>query len=244
MQCAGAHVVELAAARCTDNQISTFCSTRPSASSGFHCWGAISSFASPVEPNHQVLGEFSDGKQAVVRTVVANGTSVHFMWLPGLSHIYEAATGPDPRKERVMPVPKINIFPGNSTGTRAVIESVFASILADAGVDVPVRCSKPHIETPLLEGPRGAVVTVLNWAYRSCWDEASVHAADLRCEPFSVQLNVSLSFVPTSVLSAEHGALTRRPERGSKELNSWTVMSGFVQVWLSLDSADFISFYR
>ena len=104
-----------------------------------------------------------------------------------------------------------------------------------------VNCSVPHVETPLLRGPRGDVVTVLNWAQRSCWDHTKVQWADVACAPTELELNVSLGYVPSSVRSAERGLLARHEGAGA----GWSLAEGgTLRVRLAVGSADFLSFFK
>ena len=155
--------------------------------------------------------------------------------------MFQAAVETPPIWLHTPPANKANIFPGNSSAPRAAIEAVLRKVLVRAGVQPSVNCSVPHVETPLLQGPRGDVVTVLNWARRSCWDHAKVHWADVACAPMELELNVSLGYVPSIVRSAERGLLARRKGPGV----GWSVAEGGkLRVQLAVGSADFLSFFK
>ena len=90
----------------------------------------------------------------------------------------------------------------------------------------PVTTSSLHVEAPLLQGPEGSVVTLLNWMP----DRA----------PFSkntsmLTVDVALGFKPSKVESVEHGVLMPVPG------NSGTAQT---RVTLPLASADFLLFHK
>ena len=243
LACAARHAVELVAAGCTDDAIDGFCSSGQKASShlNFSCWGAVSTPAPGSTVPGEKLATFTDGRVAAVRGNLGGGFSTHFFFFPGFSHMFQAAVETPPIWLHTPPSNKVNIFPGNSSAPRAAIEAVLRKVLVRAGVRPSVNCSVPHVETPLLRGPRGDVVTVLNWAQRSCWDHTKVQWADVACAPTELELNVSLGYVPSSVRSAERGLLARHEGAGA----GWSLAEGgTLRVRLAVGSADFLSFFK
>jgi hypothetical protein len=109
----------------------------------FAALGAISSASG--KPKGTILAKFNDGTPATVMKTLGKGRSVHFFWLPGVSH---SAVGPE-------------------TGAlKDASRLTIGKMLADMTGEAPaVTTSMRYVETPLLLAPEmGAVVTLLNWA--------------------------------------------------------------------------------
>jgi hypothetical protein len=169
----------------------------------FEAWGATSKTTSGAPLSGNVLATFADGSPATVSTAVGHGTSVHFYWLPGVSH--SAGGGGVETGE-------------NRTESRGTIGRLLANMTRASAP--PVTASEPWIETPLLTGKDGAVVTLLNWG-----GQGAIAMLDL---------NVTLDFVPSRVESVVHGptVATKNGEESGLTLS------------LPLDSADFLLFHR
>lgn len=93
------------------------------------------------------------------------------------------------------------------------------------GAKPPVTSSSLEVETPLLVGPKGSVVTLLNWAHK-----------EFNASTKLLELNVTLGFTPSSVESVEHGPLTATPAVGAAP--------GTVTVQVPLAAADFLLFHK
>ena len=129
-----------------------------------------------------VLGSFADGSAAVLRTNVGKGAAVHFNFLPGLSYL------PNATNWQRLPLP--SEFPHT-------LRATLVAAAINAGVELLVRCSSEFVETPLLVGSAGAVLTVLNWRDSS--------SANFTAES-SLQINMTLPFEPKTVESVSHGS--------------------------------------
>ena len=100
--------------------------------------------AADVAGGAQVLGTYVNGNPAIKSTVAGKGSYIHFAWLPGLSFSYGGgAYQPDQPN---------------------AIASMLQHMLRAAGVRAPVSVSVDNVEAPMLTGPGGDVVTVLNHA--------------------------------------------------------------------------------
>lgn len=193
----------------------------------FAAWGATSSARStgPSTGRVHVLATFDDGTPATVENTVGSGRAVHFFWLPGVSHSYGGGgancSGPCP-------------WPGGAeTGaawseTRQTIGEMLAAatrregdatLLEHEPKQARVVTSEKWVETPLLaDNSTGAVVTLLNW----------------RGKPIpQLQLNVSLGFSPSKVVSVVHGPVVAAVGG-----------DGMMSLSLSLEAADFILFHK
>ena len=120
-------------------------------------------------------------------------TIVRFGWLPGVAYWFS-------HTETVPPTP-IG-WDNSNTGNRPRSEGIrriIADLARTAGVIAPVVASATHVETPLLVTPdkKKAIVTLLNFS----------PGLPVPRVP-SLQLEVRLPFIPTTVESVEHGALT------------------------------------
>ena len=86
--------------------------------------------------------------------------------------------------------------------------------------------SSLHVEAPLLAGPEGSVVTLLNWMPAGAqFNNTSMLTVD-----------AVLGFKPSKVESVEHGVLTASAVPGSS--------SGAVRVSVPLASADFLLYHK
>ena len=95
-------------------------------------------------PPTRVLGTYENGKPAIETTVSGKGAYIHFAWLPGISFSCGGGTyQPDQQN---------------------AIASLLQNMLQTAGVHAPVSVSVDNVEAPLLSGPAGDVVTLLNHA--------------------------------------------------------------------------------
>ena len=93
------------------------------------------------------------------------------------------------------------------------------------GVVPPVTTSSLDVEAPLLAGPLGSVVTLLNWAERPFNSSTGL-----------ITVNATLGFVPSRAESVLHGPLHPTPIAGHG--------AAAVTVTLPLDAADFLLFYK
>ena len=93
-------------------------------------------------------------------------------------------------------------------------KDAIASLLANlvnqyGGVTAPVQVSLDEIEAPLLSSPDGDVVTVLNHALlgNPAWT-VNANGSSTFENNLPIELNVSLGYVPSSVLSTQLGPLS------------------------------------
>ena len=169
----------------------------------FEAWGVVTAPAAPAKPAG-VLATFDDGAPALVANTVGKGRSLHFYFLPGQSFRYGyAGEGGNASMHTLM----------------AVLENITAG-----AADAPVTASSRLVETPLLAGPEGSVVTLLNWARHEFNSSTGL-----------LTLNISLGFAPSKASSVEHGAIVAKPLAGEK---------GAVTVTVPLQSADFLLFHK
>ena len=158
----------------------------------------------------KTLGTFADGSAAVTLTALGKGQIVRLGWLPGVSYWFSSPQGSIGNRPR-------------SDAIRQIIAGLATEL---ASVETPVIASATRVETPLLLAPdkKAAVVTVLNFG------------AGLPVAPIdSLELNVSLPFLPTKVESVEHGALVFGADhKGDNSVISFTLPT--------LEYADFVKF--
>ena len=162
-----------------------------------------------------MLASFDDKSPALVANGVGKGKSVHCYFLPGTSFFwgYHGAGGVA------------------SQWTLAGLLFNLTTSDAVGGVAPPVTTSSTHVEAPLLEGPAGSVVTLLNWVPAS----PQWHGRVFNASTSLLTVEVALGFTPSKVQSVEHGALSATPVAGK---------SGVVSVTLPLESADFLLYYK
>jgi hypothetical protein len=191
-----------------------FTSCTNSGGCAFQAWGMTTKSSKP--PSGDVLASFDDKAPAVVTNSLGKGRSVHFYFFPGTSFWFGYTA---------------NATGHRGTGGRAS-QWTLAGLLYNlttskgmAGVIPPVTTSSLHVEAPLLESPKGAVVTLLNWYPGGAQFNES--------NPLIV--NVSLGFTPAKVQSVEHGVLHAKPIAGK---------AGDVSVTVPLASADFLMFHK
>ena len=135
----------------------------------FEAWGVVTAPAAPAKPAG-VLATFDDGAPALVANTVGKGRSLHFYFLPGQSFRYGyAGEGGNASMHTLM----------------AVLENITAG-----AADAPVTASSRLVETPLLAGPEGSVVTLLNWARHEFNSSTGL-----------LTLNISLGFAPSKASS-------------------------------------------
>eukprot|EP00041_Stephanoeca_diplocostata_P036202 m.1308910 g.1308910 ORF g.1308910 m.1308910 type:complete len:675 (+) comp24822_c0_seq8:972-2996(+) len=172
--------------------------------------GGISTITS-VKSGGTVLGHFASGQPAIVHTSLGAGAGYYMAFLPGVSHAFAgfascnaSAAGPVSRLLR------------NLTHAAGAAPSVVTS--APEATALAGTC----VETPLLVGPTGSVVTLLNWR------GAPVTS------PFLV--NASVGFPPSKVESAALGKTLKF---------TTTATHGVVSVEVpALVSADFLSIHK
>jgi hypothetical protein len=156
-------------------------------------FGGLTPTAASAGTPVKTLGTYADGTPAVTSTPVGSGSIVRFGWLPGVAYWFS-------HTETVPPTP-IG-WDNSNTGNRPRSEGIrriIADLARTAGVIAPVVASATHVETPLLVTPdkKKAIVTLLNFS----------PGLPVPRVP-SLQLEVRLPFLPTTVESVEHGALT------------------------------------
>ena len=163
----------------------------------------------------------SGGGAAIRWAEVDAGVHVHFAWLPGVTHTFSGA-GPD----------------------LETISTILANLTSAVGVVPAVAVDSDWIEAPLLHGPSGSVMPLLNWTDHG---QDNPFLTDQRPPTRSkaatplhhgggmavTELNVSLGYIPSSAVSVKHGALTVIPLAG-----------GMVHVAVPLDAVDFVLFRR
>ena len=186
----------------------------------FQAWGTTTRPSSP--PAGEVLATFDDKAPAVVANAVGRGRSVHFYFFPGTSFFDGyTADGASHRGAGGMA----------SQWTLLGLLCNLTTSEAAGGVAPPVTTSSLHVEAPLLAGPAGSVVTLLNWLPKS----AQWHGGVFNASTSLLTVEVALGFAPSKVRSVEHGALAATPVAGK---------SGVVSVTLPLAAADFLLYYK
>jgi hypothetical protein len=170
----------------------------------------------------------SGGGAATKWAPVDKGVHIHFAWLPGVTHT----------------------FSGRSASCDAV-STMLANLTSAAGVIPPVSVSSEWIEAPLLHGPAGSVVALLNWtdhgyddgidggvdeATKTLHRRGAHHAREGGHAPSGdiVELNITLGFEPSSVTSVKHASGIQVTSLGK----------GIVNIRLPLAAVDFIMFRR
>ena len=182
----------------------------------FQAWG-MTSKPGKLSSEAEVLASFDDKTPAVVANQVGKGQSVHFYFFPGTSYFYgytANATGHRGSGGRASQWTLIGLLYNLTTS------------LDRGGVVAPVTTSSLHVEAPLLEGPKGSVVTLLNWV---------PGRAEFGANSSMLTVDVALGFTPTKVESVEHGVLAAKPVPSK---------SGLLRVTLPLASADFVLFHK
>jgi hypothetical protein len=190
-------------------------------------------------PKGDVVATFADKSPAVTINTVGSGKSVHFYWFVGTSNVFSAQCSAHAHGW-------CSKYPANVSGTpfqadmlasqqtvRALLWNVTVGL---GGVVPPVTTNALAIEAPLLEGPTGSVVTLLNWGRNTSYpffpggkNGSSIPSA----KPLTV--NVVLGFTPSRAESVEHGALTVALIPGQV---------GAVTVTLPLAGADMLLFHK
>jgi len=153
----------------------------------------------------KVEGRFSDGSPAVTIKVNGKGRAVYCAFLPGLTYFKPAL----PRRpvDRSSRDDSLCHFVPHSFDTNA--SALIGSIAGP--LDRPIVCSNPLVETTVIEGRAGTVITLNNWSGKP--------ANNLR-----VWVNFPLHFQKAALASG-------RPVRVSEE-------DGTVVCRLDLDVAD------
>ena len=180
----------------------------------FEAWGMSTKPTKP--PAGDTLASFDDGTPAIVANTRGKGKSVHFYFFPGTSFFYG--------------------YTANATGHRGpsgaashnTLRGLFYNLTAGegmGGVVPPVTTSSLNVEAPLLQGPAGSVVTLLNWN----------NGVPFNASTSMLTVDVALGFTPSKVESVEHGSLKATPVVGK---------AGVVSVTLPLASADFLLYHK
>lgn len=179
----------------------------------FQAYGMTTKPSKP--PAGVVQASFDDKTPAVVANTVGKGKSVHFYFFPGTS-FWDGCHGSGGMASQWTLLGLLyNLTTGENMG----------------GVIPPVTTSSLHVEAPLLEGPQGSVVTLLNWLPST----AQWHDRVFNASTTMLTVEVVLGFSPSKVQSVEHGALTATPVPGKTLAFSVT---------LPLSSADFLMYHK
>lgn len=158
------------------------------------------SHAHPPTPRTVLATFTASGTPAITSGAMGRGLSYHFHFFPGMSTVYTY----------------------HSHSSAETLFTVLRNITALSRAHVPVSASHSSVETPLLEGPTGSVVTLLNWANQQFNRSTSL-----------LTLNMTLGFTPVRAESVLWGKLEPKALSG-----------GRVSVTLPLDAADFLLFYK
>ena len=184
----------------------------------FEAWGMTTAPKSP--PAGEVLASFDDKSPAVVANAVGKGKSIHCYYFPGTS-FWSGYTADAPGHRG-----------SGGMSSQWTLMGLLWNVTTGLGGVVPsVATSSLHVEAPLLEGPAGSVVTLLNWLPAT----AQWHGRVFNASTTMLTVEVNLGFAPSKVQSAEHGALTATSVPGTR---------GAVRVTLPLASADFLMFHK
>ena len=134
-------------------------------------------------PEGGVLGRYTNGTPCIRTTASGKGAYIHFAWQPGIS------------------------FMGAGNAHQPLQQDAIASLLQNmvqrVGVGKPVSVSVDNVEAPMLTGPDGDVVTVLNHA--ALGNLSYVNGTIGGNLP--LDLNVTLGYTPSSVASMQLGTL-------------------------------------
>lgn len=164
-------------------------------------------------PTGEVLATFDDRTPAIVANTVGKGKSFHCYFFPATS-FWSGYTGP------------------SGVASQWTLAGLLYSLTtAEGGVIPPVTASSLHVETPLLEGPQGSVVTLLNWLPAS----PQWHGRFFNASTSLLTVQVRLGFAPSKVESVEHGVLKATAVVGRDDM---------VSVKLPLASADFLLYHK
>lgn len=144
-------------------------------------------FGEPPDPAHGgvSLASFDDHSPAISEHNIGRGHVINYSWFPGLAYAHRAFSSPS----------------GFDPDANAeLLRKLILKPVRIAGISPPVQVNVPYVETPVLESPEGAAVTLLNWT-----------GHDLQ----SVKLKVRVPFHIASVISVTHGkiALHRQGNR-------------------------------
>ena len=198
--------------------------------STFQTWGMTTK---ANEFKGDVVATFADKSPAITINEVGAGKSAHFYWFAGSSNVFGAECTSRTHGW-------CSKYPANVSGTpfqasmaasQQTIKALLWNITTGlGGAKLPVTTSSPDVEAPLLAGPTGSVVTLLNWRFNTTYP----FYANATSVP-ALTVNVSLGFTPTKVESVEHGPLTAQPIAGE---------TGVVTVTVPLESADLLLFHK
>lgn len=171
----------------------------------FEAWGMTTKPTNT--PKGDVLATFDDKTPAVVSNTVGKGKSVHFYFFPGTSRLEGYAGAP-------------------GAASQWTLTGLLYNVTCELGAgSAPAVSSSLDVETPLLEGPTGSVITLLNWSPQQFNSTTAL-----------LTINVTgLSFKPSKVESIEHGVVQTKPIAGS---------SNGLAMSLPLASADFLLFHK
>lgn len=179
----------------------------------FQAWGMTTTASKP--PTGEVIASFDNKSPAVVANNVGKGKSIHFYFFPGTSFFDGYTYAGGMASQWTLSGLLYNLTTSKEMG----------------GVIPRVQTSSMHVEAPLLEGPTGSVVALLNWLPQT----PEWHGRVFNASTSLLTVEVDLGFAPTKVQSVEQGVLKATPIPGK---------SGVVSVTLPLTSADFLMYYK
>lgn len=206
----------------TPTCLCTGCNYTAASSITFQAWGATSN---TTKPNGTITSAFADGSPAIVENTVGKGRSVHFFWLPGVSHSAIIAEY-NSNRHHYQNLTNSSCYHGTCESIpQANIGKILSNVVEKATMAAPtaaplvsVTTNMTWVETPLLHGPAGSVVTLLNWS-----PTGPIKA---------LTVNVSLGFTPSKVESCIHGVVVPK------------ILDAVLSVTVPLENADFLVFTR
>jgi hypothetical protein len=145
-------------------------------------------------------------------------------------------------------MPGVSHTYGGTDADESAVSTILANLTSAAGVVPPVSASLPWIETPLLHGPEGSVLAVLNWTDHGYdvtgsnnWNEHAYTNVNRRKRKMqgwgggdgTIDVNITLGYEPASATSVKLG-----------ELTMIQIGAGSVNIKLKLGAADFVLFRK
>lgn len=103
-------------------------------------------------------GKFADGSPAVTFNKVGSGSATYFAFLPGLSYFKPA-----------MPMRPVDRGSTDDSSTHFIptaFDPALTAVMKQnlGGIDLPVTCSEPLVESGVIESKHGTAITLTNWS--------------------------------------------------------------------------------
>lgn len=139
-------------------------------------------FGENPDPSHggTPLASFDDHSPAISEYNIGRGRVIYYSWFPGIAYAH-LALGP-------------HLGLRDSADANSLRKLILKPVQT-AEVAPPVEVNMPYVETPILESPEGAAVTLLNWTGHNLQ---------------SIKLKVRVPFHIASAISVTHGKIALR----------------------------------